>query len=385
MSFFKNTLWLKRIVIFISVVIVSLILWNTYSFFQKFKEEERLKMETYGDAIEELNTASIDDLNQNISGLPLKIMEKTRDIPSIWVGSDGAIKDYNNLDTIKAKDTLYLQKQLAIMKNQNEPIKVDILGKTDYIYYKDSALLDKLTYYPLALILILVLFLGIVYMVFKSNKVAEQNRLWTGMAKETAHQIGTPLSSLLGWIEILKSENVDESYVAEMSKDIDRLNTIANRFSKIGSVPELKENNIVSVAKQAFDYLESRSFKQVAFTFSSSKEELKSNINVELFGWVIENLVKNAIDAMQGKGVLNLQITDTSKKIKIQVSDTGKGIQKSMFKQIFKPGFTTKKRGWGLGLSLSKRIIEDYHNGKIFVQKSEVSKGTTFEIQLERA
>ncbi|MGB0891966.1 MAG: sensor histidine kinase [Flavobacteriaceae bacterium] len=384
MSFFKNTLWLKRIVIFISVVIVSLILWNTYSFFQKFKEEERLKMETYGDAIEELNTASIDDLNQNISGLPLKIMEKTRDIPSIWVGSDGAIKDYNNLDTIKAKDTLYLQKELAIMKNQNEPIKVDILGKTDYIYYKDSALLDKLTYYPLALILILVLFLGIVYMVFKSNKVAEQNRLWTGMAKETAHQIGTPLSSLLGWIEILKSENVDESYVAEMSKDIDRLNTIANRFSKIGSVPELKENNIVSVAKQAFDYLESRSSKQVFFTFSSSNEELKSNINVELFGWVIENLVKNAIDAMQGKGVLNLQITDTSKKIKIQVSDTGKGMPKSMFKQIFKPGFTTKKRGWGLGLSLSKRIIEDYHKGKVFVQKSEVGKGTTFEILLEK-
>ena len=158
MNFFKNTLWLKRIVILISVVIVSLILWNTYSFFQKFKEEERLKMETYGDAIEELNTASIDDLNQNISGLPLKIMEKTRDIPSIWVGSDGTIKDYNNLDTKKAKDTLYLQKQLAIMKKQNEPIKVNILGKTDYIYYKDSVLLDKLTYYPLALILILILF-----------------------------------------------------------------------------------------------------------------------------------------------------------------------------------------------------------------------------------
>ena len=246
-------------------------------------------METYGDAIEELNTASIDDLNQNISGLPLKIMEKTRDIPSIWVGSDGTIKDYNNLDSIKAKDTLYLQKQLAIMKSQNEPIKVNILGKTDYIYYKDSDLLDKLTYYPLALILILILFLGIVYMGFLNRiRLLNKNRLWTGMAKETAHQIGTPLSSLLGWIEILKSENVDESYIAEMSKDIDRLNTIANRFSKIGSVPELKENNIVSVAKQAFDYLESRSSKQVSFIFSTSENELNSNINTELFGWVIE-------------------------------------------------------------------------------------------------
>ena len=377
-------MWFKRIVILISVVIVSLILWNTYAFFQKFKEEERLKMETYGVAIEELNTVSIADLNEDISGLPLKIIDRTKGIPFILVSKKGKIKDFYNLDTIKAKDSLYLQKQLAIMKNQNLPIEVSYLGETDFIYYKDSNLLDKLTYYPLALILILVLFLGIIYMVFKSNKVAEQNKLWTGMAKETAHQIGTPLSSLLGWMEILKSENVDESYIAEMSKDIDRLNTIANRFSKIGSVPELKENNIVTIAKHAFDYLESRSSKQVVFTFSTSENELKSNINTELFGWVIENLVKNAVDAMQGKGALDLQITNTAKKIKIQVSDTGKGMPKSLFKQIFKPGFTTKKRGWGLGLSLSKRIIEDYHNGKIVVQKSEVGKGTTFEILLEK-
>ena len=384
MSVFKNTLWLKRIVILISVVIVSLILWNTYSFFQKFKEEERIKMETYGEAVEELNTVSIADLDKDISGLPLKIIDRTKDIPFILVDENGSIKDFYNLDTIKAKDTLYLQKQLAIMKDQNKPIKVNYLGKTDYIYYKDSVLLDKLTYYPLALILILVLFLGIIYMVFKSNKVAEQNRLWTGMAKETAHQIGTPLSSLLGWIEILKSEKVDESYIAEMSKDIDRLNTIANRFSKIGSVPELKNKNIVLVAKQALDYLASRSSKQITFTFSASNNELKSNINNELFGWVIENLVKNAVDAMQGKGALNLQITNTTKKIKIQVSDTGKGMPKSLFKQIFKPGFTTKKRGWGLGLSLSKRIINDYHKGNIVVKKSEIGKGTTFEVQLEK-
>lgn len=222
-------------------------------------------------------------------------------------------------------------------------------------------------------------------MLFSSNKIAEQNRLWTGMAKETAHQIGTPLSSLLGWIEILKSENIDQDYVMEMGKDVDRLNTIANRFSKIGSVPELKKHNIISASKTAFDYLKNRSSKQVSFQFNAAIDTAFSNINQELFGWVIENLVKNAIDAMKGKGSLALDISTTEKRIKILVTDTGKGIPKSRFKHIFKPGFTTKKRGWGLGLSLSKRIIEEYHNGKIIVKKSEVNKGTSFEIQLIKA
>ena len=270
------------------------------------------------------------------------------------------------------------------MKSQNQPIKVDYLGKTDYIYYRDSDLLDKLTYYPLALLLILVLFLAIIYLFYKTNKASETNKLWTGMAKETAHQIGTPLSSLLGWISILKMENVDETYIEEIEKDVHRLNTIANRFSKIGSKPELKKENIKTITKQAFDYLESRSSKQITFTFSSNDDEIYANLNTELFGWVIENLIKNAIDAMLGKGQLNLKIESKQKRIKITVTDTGKGMPKKLFKQIFKPGFTTKKRGWGLGLSLSKRIIEDYHNGKIFVKKSEIDKGTTFQIVLDK-
>lgn len=270
------------------------------------------------------------------------------------------------------------------MKSQNQPIKVDYLGKTDYIYYRDSDLLNKLTYYPLALLLILVLFLAIIYLFYKTNKVSETNKLWTGMAKETAHQIGTPLSSLLGWISILKMENVDETYIVEIEKDVHRLNTIANRFSKIGSVPELKKEDIVEVTKQAFDYLESRSSKQISFSFSSSQKEIFANLNTELFGWVIENLIKNAIDAMLGKGDLHLTIENKQKKVKITVSDTGKGMSKKLFKQIFKPGFTTKKRGWGLGLSLSKRIIEDYHKGKIFVKKSEINKGTSFQIIIDK-
>jgi len=384
MNFFSNTIIFKRILIFVSFVIVVLILWNTYSFFQKFKQAERDKMEIHGEAIKEFNTESLEELNQNISDLPLTIISRTKDIPFILVDSNGNIKGSNNLDTIKAKTPEYLKKQLAIMKAQNKPIKVEYLGKTDYIYYKDSELLDKLTYYPLALILILVLFLAVIYLFYSSNKAAETNRLWTGMAKETAHQIGTPLSSLLGWIAILKTEKIDKNYADEIEKDVHRLNTIANRFSKIGSIPELKKENIVEVSKQAFNYLESRSSKQISFTFSADSDEIYTDLNTELFGWVIENLIKNAIDAMLGKGKLHLTIENTANKVKILVSDTGKGMPKKLFKQIFKPGFTTKKRGWGLGLSLSKRIVEDYHKGKIHVQKSELGKGTTFEVLLNK-
>ncbi|WP_430928085.1 sensor histidine kinase [Polaribacter marinivivus] len=382
MNLFSNTLLFKRVAIAVSFVIVTLILWNTYTFFQKFKTEERVKMEILAEAQKEIG--SISDLNASVT-LPLKVIENNNSIPMILVDEKGDILYTQNLDSIKSLNPNFIEKQLAIMKNQNEPITISYDGKNkQFIYYKDSDLLNKLTYYPIALILILILFLTVIYLFYSSNKAAETNRLWTGMAKETAHQIGTPLSSLLGWISILKMEKVDETYIDEIEKDVYRLNTIANRFSKIGSVPELKSENIISVTKQAFDYLESRSSKQINFSFKTDEKEIKTKLNKELFGWVIENLIKNAIDAMQGKGKLQLEISQTQKKVKIIVSDTGKGMPKKLFKQIFKPGFTTKKRGWGLGLSLSKRIIEDYHKGKIFVKKSELGKGTTFQIVLDR-
>lgn len=382
MNLFSNTLLFKRVAIAVSFVIVTLILWNTYTFFQKFKTEERVKMEILAEAQKEIG--SISDLNASVT-LPLKVIENNNSIPMILVDEKGDILYTQNLDSIKSLNPKYIEKQLAIMKNQNEPITISYDGKNkQFIYYKDSDLLNKLTYYPIALILILILFLTVIYLFYSSNKAAETNRLWTGMAKETAHQIGTPLSSLLGWISILKMEKVDETYIDEIEKDVYRLNTIANRFSKIGSVPELKSENIISVTKQAFDYLESRSSKQISFSFKTDEKEIKTKLNKELFGWVIENLIKNAIDAMQGKGKLQLEISQTQKKVKIIVSDTGKGMPKKLFKQIFKPGFTTKKRGWGLGLSLSKRIVEDYHKGKIFVKKSELGKGTTFQIVLDR-
>ncbi|MDA9254047.1 HAMP domain-containing histidine kinase [Flavobacteriaceae bacterium] len=384
MSFLKDTLLLKRIVIIISFSIVTLILWNTYSFFKRFKNEERLKMEIVATAMKEFATNQ--DLEADVS-LEDKIIKSNTNIPMILVDENGNIgaNSYLNLDPVKAKDPAFLLKQLEIMKEQNSPIEINFAkNRTQYIYYRNSDLLNKLSYYPLALILILTLFLTVIYMMFTSSKVAEQNKLWTGMAKETAHQIGTPLSSLLGWIAILKMENADDKYVDEIEKDVHRLNTIANRFSKIGSLPTLKKLDIIAVTKNAYEYLEYRSSKQISFSFNTSETNLYSTINDELYSWVIENLIKNAIDAMLGKGELAVAITADAKKIKIDITDTGKGMAKSQFKKIFKPGFTTKKRGWGLGLSLSKRIIEDYHKGKIVVKNSEINKGTTFQIVLDK-
>ena len=359
-----------------------MILWNTYSFFKLFKSEERAKMNIVASATNELATNQ--DLNAS-TALPLAILKSNKNIPMILVDENGAIEDSQNLDSIKSLNPDYLKHQLEIMKKENDPIEISYKGvNKKYIYYRDSDLLNKLTYYPLALILILTLFLAVIYMMFTSNKIAEQNKLWTGMARETAHQIGTPLSSLLGWIAILRAEKISDKYVDEIENDVHRLNTIANRFSKIGSLPELKKDDVVSITKNVYNYLQTRSSKQIQFAFTSTETHLTSRVNEELFGWVIENLIKNAIDAMQGRGELSVSIQSDSKRIKIQVVDSGKGMPKSQFKQVFKPGFTTKKRGWGLGLSLSKRIIEDYHKGQIYVKKSEIDKGTTFEIILNK-
>jgi len=305
MNIFNQPLLFKRISIVVSFAIVSLILWNTYIFFQKFKQEERTKMEILAEAQKELSKA---DLNSNIA-LPDKIITTNNSIPMILVDENDEIIYANNLDSIKSLNPEYLQKQLAMMKKDNKPIVISYDGKNkQFIYYSDSDLLKKLTYYHLALILILVLFLSVIYLFYSSNKAAETNKLWTGMAKETAHQIGTPLSSLLGWIAILKAEKVDETYIYEIEKDVHRLNAIANRFSKIGSVPELKKRDVVLVTKQAFDYLKSRSSEQITFYYSTNENEIKTLLNQELFGWVIENLIKNAIDAMLGKGEIQLNI-----------------------------------------------------------------------------
>lgn len=373
------TRWL---IILASFIIISLILWNTYSFFQKFKAEERLKVQNWSFAHKEIN--NVTDLNADIGELPLEIISNNTTTPMIVLNDDGTF-GINNIEDEIARDTIEIKRLITKFENENKPIEILYKGKVkSTIYYGNSDLLNKLKYYPLALILIILLFAGVVYFFYRSTKNAEQNKLWTGMAKETAHQIGTPLSSLVGWTEILKSENVKADYIQEIEKDISRLQTITDRFSKIGSVPTLEALDIVSETKNSFDYLQARSSKLIDFDIKLPKDIIEVNLNQQLFSWTIENLVKNAIDAMRGKGKLQLEIIDDEKFVKINVTDNGKGIPKSQFTKVFEPGFTSKKRGWGLGLSLAKRIIEDYHNGRIKVLHSEVGKGTTMQISLRK-
>ena len=372
----------RWIIIVASFVIISLILWNTYAFFQNFKAEERNKMQIWSSAQTEfLNSEN----NPNLD-LILQILNSNTSTPVLVVIEEtGTVGSTNNIDDSKLKDSVAVQRLISKFRNENVPIEVIIDDQVySTIYYGNSPLLNKLKYYPLALLLIIFLFGAVAYFFYKSSKTAEQNKLWTGMAKETAHQIGTPLSSLVGWTEILRNEQVNAEYLSEIEKDITRLQTITDRFSKIGSVPTLEQIDIVQETSESYEYLKARSSKLITFEIDTPEKPLLVNLNKQLYSWTIENLVKNAIDAMKGKGSLKISITNDDKLVKINISDSGKGIAKQNFNSIFQPGFTTKKRGWGLGLSLAKRIIEDYHNGKIKVLSSELRKGTTMQIALKR-
>ena len=371
----------RWIIIMASFVIVSLILWNTYNFFQVFKNEERVKMQNWALAQKKINSA---DPNANVDvELPFQIIQEAT-IPIIVTEQDSIINT-NNIDADILKDKTKLYAYLQKLKNQNEPVVMEISDKqTHKLYYGNSSLLNKLKYYPIALLLIIFLFGAVVYNYYRSTKIATQNKLWAGMAKETAHQIGTPLSSLIGWLEIMRADNVAEDTLTEIEKDIHRLQSITDRFSKIGSDPVLELLNITEETERSYDYLKSRFSKQVIFSFEAPKEPIMVALNSALHSWTIENIVKNAIDAMKGKGVLSILIKNENKFVKILVSDNGKGIQKKQFKRIFEPGFTTKKRGWGLGLSLTMRIVEEYHKGKIKVLNSEIGKGTTMQVSFKK-
>lgn len=373
---------LRWIIIVISFLTISLILWNTYQFFQKFKKEERVKMENFSQA--QIELGKVIDLNGNISDFPLKIIQSNSSTPMIIEDSKGNFQS-KNIELISEDIQGYLKILSEKFRNQNNPIPVIYNGKIlSTMYYGDSELLNKLKYYPFALLLIFLLFSTVVWLFYKSTQVASQNKLWTGMAKETAHQIGTPLSSLIGWTELLKTEAINPEYISEIEKDIKRLETITDRFSKIGSKPLLKTIDIVLASIESFNYLKSRNSKLITFEIKVPETEILVALNNELYSWVIENIVKNGIDAMKGEGhiVVSLESTDTM--VFINVVDTGKGIPKKLFKKVFATGFTSKKRGWGLGLSLSKRIIEEYHSGKIKVLKSETEVGTTMQISLKR-
>lgn len=371
-----------------SIFVVTLILWNTYVFFNQLKENERTKMEIWAVAHEELAQAKLasDQIGGEdaVNKIALTIIESNSTTPMILHTLKEDFYSGRNIDEKILLNENKLQKKIAQFRSEYEPLEVKYQDEIMAIlYYGNSPLINKLKYYPAALILIITLFVLAVYLFYRTSKSAEQNQLWAGMAKETAHQIGTPLSSLVGWTEILKSERVNPEYIQEMEKDISRLEKITDRFSKIGSIPKLERRDLVLETKNTFHYLKKRSSKLIEFQLNIPESEIYVDLNPQLFSWTLENLVKNGIDAMKGKGKITISIEKNSKYARVHISDTGKSFAKSESRRIFTPGYTTKKRGWGLGLSLAKRIIEEYHKGKIHVLKSVPDQGTTMEIVLK--
>jgi signal transduction histidine kinase len=379
-NFTKKQKW--KLFLFIAAILIGFgSLWYTNILVKELKTEERKKIELWAEAMKQFETASLD---QDISFI-LKTLQNNKTVPVILTDEADNIIHTLNLDSEQLLDSSYLKEQLEQMKELYPPIEINVVDGVNHVYYRDSTLLTKLTYYPFIQLLVIFLFIVVAYFAFSSSRRAEQNQVWVGMSKETAHQLGTPISSLLAWIELLKMKNEDDNLVQEVEKDIKRLETITERFSKIGSAPVLTSINIVPVLYNSVSYVKNRSSNKVKFNMQFLIDEvIPVPLNIALFEWVIENLCKNAIDAMNGSGFIDVSITDQIQVIFIDIKDSGKGIPKSKYKTVFQPGYTTKKRGWGLGLSLSKRIIEEYHSGKIFVKSSEPNNGTTFRIVLKK-
>ena len=374
----------KWVLFVIALSIGAVTMWYTNNFVRKLREVERQKVRLWAEASKLL--ANVGD-NDEYLGFVFQVIRDNKTVPVILTDAEGNINVWNNLDTNKVQRPGYLENELEEMKAEQEPIEIEYLeGERVYIYYKDSLLLQQLQWYPLVILLVMTLFILIAYYAFSTSRRLEQNRVWAGMAKETAHQIGTPLSSLLGWIEILRSQEVPEDMLGEMEKDVHRLNVITDRFSKIGSMPTIRPEDIVATTESAMQYLKARSGRKVDFEFNTPEitESVQVPLNVPLYEWVIENLIRNAIDAMAGAGKICLTVRDKGKQVQIDLQDSGKGIKSTQWKTVFNPGFTTKKRGWGLGLSLARRIIVDYHGGRIFIVRSEKDKGTTFRIVLNK-
>ncbi|MFD0933035.1 sensor histidine kinase [Psychroflexus salinarum] len=382
MKFFENTVKVRLFILFTSIVVIGVVVWNISVFYEGVKNEEREKMRIWSSAQASVNKAGEEqDLN-----LELEILNTINDIPMFIVNESDGFQEVNNIPQPITNDSLRLKQYFESIKDQNQPIIIDLgeAGK-QYLYYGDSSILTKIKYYPFILLLIIFLLLGLIYLYYVTAKNSEKNKLWAGMAKETAHQIGTPLSSLVGWMEILRSENVNPEYIFEIEKDIDRLKTITERFSKVGSKLTLEISSLNKAVENTFNYIKDRSSNLIQFSIELPEEDLKCKLNPVLLSWTIENLTKNAIDAMKGRGKLKISLFEDKNFYKIHVSDSGKGIPALKFKTIFQPGFSTKDRGWGLGLSLSKRIIEDYHFGKIKVLSSSAESGSVFEIKLPKA
>ncbi|MFI5221396.1 MAG: sensor histidine kinase [Bacteroidia bacterium] len=380
MRLYEQKNWWKRFLMVAALCIGAFSLWYTHTLVKKLEREEEKKVVLWANATKELLKAE-GDFN-----FLLDIIKDNETIPVILVDDNGKYISNRNLDSARANDQNYLLEQLAIMKEQHEPIKIlydEKNGRYNYLYYKNSIILTQLKQYPFYQLSIIAVFILVSYFAFSASRKAEQNQVWVGMSKETAHQLGTPISSLNAWINLIRDSEKSKQaeYLNELEKDVSRLDLIAERFSKIGSAPELKPELIENVLSDAIQYLKLRTSEKVVFSLVNENPETTAMLNISLFDWVIENLCKNAIDAMNGEGKITMKISSEAERVLIDITDTGKGIAPSKRKTVFKPGFTTKKRGWGLGLSLAKRIIEEYHKGKIFVKESS-DKGTTFRIVL---
>ncbi|PVD52501.1 sensor histidine kinase [Terrimonas sp.] len=384
-SFQRFLNWRTALTAIAVIIVVATIFYSRY-LADKIAKEERLRVETWVEAGKFLINSPQDIDTKLVSA----IITNNDDIPIIRVADEGQkIMEYTNLDTNKIKtDPDYLSRKLKQFKSQHAPIiYTDPLnGKRDLYYYGESKLLQEVRYYPLVQLLIVALFIILTLYAINTRNKSMQNQLWAGMAKETAHQLGTPVTSLKGWVEMLRETPGSEHIAVELSKDVDRLQLVSDRFSKIGSTPAMEDKDIVLQITHMVDYIRRRAPEKVQFEINTHHNaSIPVKISASLFDWVIENLLKNALDAMGGKGRITVDIIKAQEEIFIDVTDTGKGIAASHINKLFKPGFTTKKRGWGLGLTLSKRVIEQYHGGQLFVKHSEIGKGTTFRIVLKNS
>ena len=377
--------WRTGLAVVAILIVSGTIIYSQY-LAKKIAYEERQKVEEWVEAGQFL----IGSPENADTRLALFIIRVNKSIPIIWTNERDSILDHVNLDSTKAAQSkTYVERKLKQFKSlHSKPIEwVDPNDSTrvNRYYYGESKLLNEVRYYPIIQLAIVALFIIITLFSIRSSYRSTQNQVWAGMAKETAHQLGTPVSSLEGWVEMLKENSVNEKIVVELGKDVDRLRLVSDRFGKIGSTPQLEEVDLVSQINSMVDYMKKRSTGKIKFLVNSNgQQQIIGKVSPPLFDWVIENLLKNALDAMEGKGSITLDINEDPKAVYIEISDTGKGISKQNTVRIFKPGFTTKKRGWGLGLSLSHRIIVQYHKGEIFVKQSEIGKGTTFRIVLKK-
>jgi len=375
--------YLKLFLLVFATGIAAASLIYTNQLVESLKAEEREKARFWADAMRVLS--HVEDEEADIT-FPLSVVMANNTIPVIATLEDGTINTYRNIDSTKLRQPGYLEQRLELMKEANEPIELDYHeGEKIIIYYENSILLTQLKYYPYVQLSIIGVFLLLSYFAFSYSRRSEQNQVWVGMSKETAHQLGTPISSLVAWLELIEDDpsNYNDEVLHEMQNDLSRLELITERFSKIGSEPVLKPLSVHAVVTETVGYLQKRLSSKVEFTVKDESDDAEASLNAPLFAWVIENLTKNAVDAMEGAGRIDYLIYRRESRVIIEISDTGKGIPSNRFKTIFKPGFTTKKRGWGLGLSLVKRIVENYHDGSIIVKESVPNKQTTFKITLK--